>query len=56
MCKNQAAISHPGYLLYFNIESFKGCVPIRAMNLLTPEIRTQIQEISRRAGHIWRYL
>ncbi|MEN8661671.1 MAG: peptide chain release factor 2 [Lentimonas sp.] len=26
------------------------------MNLLTPEIRSQIQELTRRAGHIWRYL
>ncbi|MEO0510005.1 MAG: peptide chain release factor 2 [Verrucomicrobiota bacterium] len=26
------------------------------MNLITPEIRTQIEEITRRAGHIWRYL
>ncbi|MGC6424433.1 MAG: peptide chain release factor 2 [Lentimonas sp.] len=26
------------------------------MNLLTPEIRSQIEELTRRAGHIWRYL
>ncbi|PXA05615.1 peptide chain release factor 2 [Coraliomargarita sinensis] len=26
------------------------------MNLLTPEIRSQIEEITRRSGHIWRYL
>ncbi|MEM8868064.1 MAG: peptide chain release factor 2 [Verrucomicrobiota bacterium] len=26
------------------------------MNLMTPEIRSQIDEITRRAGHIWRYL
>ncbi|MGC6456519.1 MAG: peptide chain release factor 2 [Coraliomargaritaceae bacterium] len=26
------------------------------MQLITPEIRTQIDDITRRAGHIWRYL
>ncbi|MDG1241341.1 MAG: peptide chain release factor 2 [Opitutae bacterium] len=26
------------------------------MNLITPELRSQIQEVTRRAGHIWRYL
>ncbi|MFP4069169.1 MAG: peptide chain release factor 2 [Opitutales bacterium] len=26
------------------------------MNTITPEIRSQIEEITRRAGHIWRYL
>ncbi|MBL6838432.1 MAG: peptide chain release factor 2 [Puniceicoccaceae bacterium] len=26
------------------------------MNLMTPEVRSQIEEITRRAGHIWRYL
>ncbi|MGJ8641673.1 MAG: peptide chain release factor 2 [Opitutaceae bacterium] len=26
------------------------------MNLLTPEIRSQIDELTKRAGHIWRYL
>ncbi|MEM1222378.1 MAG: peptide chain release factor 2 [Verrucomicrobiota bacterium] len=26
------------------------------MNLITPELRSQIDEITRRAGHIWRYL
>ncbi|MFP4157666.1 MAG: peptide chain release factor 2 [Opitutales bacterium] len=26
------------------------------MNLITPDIRSQIEDITRRAGHIWRYL
>jgi hypothetical protein len=33
-----------------------GFVALRAMNLMTPEVRSQIEEITRRAGHIWRYL
>ncbi|MDA8736230.1 peptide chain release factor 2 [Opitutales bacterium] len=26
------------------------------MHLITPEVRSQIEEVTRRAGHIWRYL
>jgi hypothetical protein len=26
------------------------------MNLITPEVRSQIEAMTRRAGHIWRYL
>ncbi|MCH2073275.1 MAG: peptide chain release factor 2 [Puniceicoccaceae bacterium] len=26
------------------------------MNLITPEVRSQMEEMTRRAGHIWRYL
>lgn len=29
---------------------------INTMNLITPEVRSEIEEITRRAGHIWRYL
>jgi len=29
---------------------------IFSMSTITPDLRSQIEEITRRAGHVWRYL